>query len=199
VLMPEYPGYGTAGGHPTQESITNAALGAYDWLHMQPDIDTARILAYRTLTGRRRRHTPGHAQACGGACARVLVYKPAHLRGSVLCSRFPGPRSIRQSGRAEAVQRSLLVLHGRQDQSPHSLTVSARGRCFWCRVHSMACGHNDWRSALASGSPASCSGTNSLTACRITRGWSCQRARRTNAGRHRSAAPALSSGHAALA
>src|SRR5258705_8619147 len=45
VLMPEYPGYGTAGGHPTQESIPNTPVAPHRWLRGQPGLAKARVVA----------------------------------------------------------------------------------------------------------------------------------------------------------
>ena len=144
VLMPEYPGYGTAGGHPTEESITNAALAAYDWLHVQPDIDTARIVAYGRSLG-------------GGAATRLATRRP--VAGLVLESSFTSLRAFAGQFFApgflvrdpfdnldelKRYKGPLLVLHGRRD----SIAPFAHGEALAAAVSGaeflpMACGHND--------------------------------------------------------
>jgi fermentation-respiration switch protein FrsA (DUF1100 family) len=144
VLMPEYPGYGTAGGHPTQESITNAALAAYDWLHVQPDIDTARIVAYGRSLG-------------GGAATRLATRRP--VAGLVLESSFASVRAF--AGRflapgflvrdpfdnLDELKRyagPLLVLHGRQDPiAPFAHGEALAAAVSGAEFLPMACGHND--------------------------------------------------------
>ena len=59
VLLVEYPGYGRSTGRPTQQSLTDAALAAYDWVKAVPGIDSTRIVAY------------GRSRGGGAACALV--------------------------------------------------------------------------------------------------------------------------------
>lgn len=52
VLLVEYPGYGRSGGKPSERSIRETALAAYDTAANHPDIDPARIVVYgRSLGG----------------------------------------------------------------------------------------------------------------------------------------------------
>jgi fermentation-respiration switch protein FrsA (DUF1100 family) len=144
VLMPEYPGYGTAGGYPTQESITNAAVAAYDWLHMQPDIDTARIVAYGRSLG-------------GGAATRLATRRP--VAGLVLESSFTTLRAFAGQFYApgflvrdpfdsldelKRYKGPLLVLHGRQDPiAPFAQGEALAAAVSGAEFLPMACGHND--------------------------------------------------------
>jgi len=144
VLMPEYPGYGTAGGRPTQESITNVVLAAYDWLHVQPDIDTARIVAYGRSLG-------------GGAATRLATRRP--VAGLVLESSFTSLRAFAGQFYApgflvrdpfdnldelKRYKGPLLVLHGRQDPiAPFAHGEALAAAVAGAEFVPMACGHND--------------------------------------------------------
>ena len=67
ALLLEYPGYGRSGGTPSEKSITEAIVAAYDWVREQPGVDPARIVAYgRSLGG-------------GAACALARERKVAAL------------------------------------------------------------------------------------------------------------------------
>lgn len=73
VLLVEYPGYGRSEGSPTQASITEALVAAYDMLVSREDIDPGRIVFLgRSLGG-------------GAACALAAERTPAAL---VLISTF---------------------------------------------------------------------------------------------------------------
>jgi len=52
VLLVEYPGFGRSAGSPTQDSITETMLLAWDALASRPEVDAQRIVAYgRSLGG----------------------------------------------------------------------------------------------------------------------------------------------------
>ena len=52
VLLVEYPGYGRSDGAPSQDSITESMLAAYDWARQHADVDASRIIPYgRSLGG----------------------------------------------------------------------------------------------------------------------------------------------------
>jgi fermentation-respiration switch protein FrsA (DUF1100 family) len=59
VLLVEYPGYGRSEGKPTEKSITEVALAAFDVLVQREDVDPQRVVVY--------------GRSLGGGAAGVLV------------------------------------------------------------------------------------------------------------------------------
>ena len=52
VMLVEYPGYGRSDGSPSEVSITEGVLAAYDWALQQSHLDRSRIIPYgRSLGG----------------------------------------------------------------------------------------------------------------------------------------------------
>lgn len=77
VLLVEYPGYGRSEGRPTQATITETMIAAYDWLAARPEVDAERILLLgRSLGG-------------GAACTLIGTREPAAL---ILQSTFTSVR-----------------------------------------------------------------------------------------------------------
>ncbi len=73
VLLVEYPGYGRSDGSPTQASVTETLVTAYDMLAAREDVDTNRIVFMgRSLGG-------------GAVCALAAERSPAAL---ILLSTF---------------------------------------------------------------------------------------------------------------
>ncbi len=73
VLLVEYPGYGRSGGSPTEASVTETFVAAYDMLAAREDVDTNRIVFMgRSLGG-------------GAVCALAAERRPAAL---ILLSAF---------------------------------------------------------------------------------------------------------------
>ena len=115
VLLPEYRGYGPAGGRPSQKAILADAVRFYDMVVERPEVDVARII----FQGR----------SVGGAFAACLAAKrkPATL---ILESTFTSvvsmarrylvpPFLVRHPLRADRVVRRLdvpvFIMHGRRD------------------------------------------------------------------------------------
>jgi fermentation-respiration switch protein FrsA (DUF1100 family) len=144
VLILEYPGYGGAPGEPSEHSITEVALGAYDWAKGDPRVDSTRIVAYGRSLG-------------GGAAARLAPERP--IAALILESSFTSVRAFAHQFLApgfvvrdpfdnlDALRRyrgPLLVLHGRRDE----IIPIAHGRALAAAVsgaefHELPCGHND--------------------------------------------------------
>ncbi len=79
VMLVEYPGYGRSGGNPSQESVTETFVKAYDFLVERPDVDkNAIIFLGRSLGG-------------GAVCALTEQRTPAAL---ILMSTFTSARSF---------------------------------------------------------------------------------------------------------
>ena len=154
VLVAEYPGYGASPGNPSETSLTDAGLGAYDWLSRRADIDSARIVAYGRSLG-------------GGVATRLATRR--HVAALVLESTFTSLRAFAARFWAPAFlvrdpfeslaelaryRGPLLVLHGEHDE----VAPFAQGRVLAGAVAGsvfipMDCGHNDcdrpWPSVLA--------------------------------------------------
>jgi hypothetical protein len=145
VLLIEYPGYGRSGGAPSETSIANATVAAYDWASARPDVDGRRIIAYgRSLGG-------------GAACALVTRREVAAL---VLESTFTSVRALaRRLGvpgflvldpfdnlaRVASFRGPVLVIHGTRDE----LIPVEQARALHAAIPQSElvlfgdCGHND--------------------------------------------------------
>jgi pimeloyl-ACP methyl ester carboxylesterase len=144
ALLLEYPGYGRSDGRPSERSITDAALAAYDWARRDQRIDSTRIVPYGRSLG-------------GGAAARLAADRP--VAALILESAFT---SVRQFARrylapgflvrdpfdnlaALASYRGpLLVMHGTHDQIipvEHGRRLAARVP--GAQLVELSCGHND--------------------------------------------------------
>jgi fermentation-respiration switch protein FrsA (DUF1100 family) len=144
VMLVEYPGYGRSEGAPSEESITAAAVAAYDALSSRPDVDPARIIAF------------GRSVGGGPACA-LSRYRP--LAALVLQSTFTSARPFARRfllpgfmvrdvfDNLAAVRRfpgPILLAHGRQDDIipfSHGLELSKAGR--EVKFIEFNCSHND--------------------------------------------------------
>jgi len=144
VLLMEYPGYGRSGGRPSQSSVTEAVLAAFDWAKEQPTVDSTRIIAYGRSVG-------------GGAAAALAEERP--LAAMILESTFSSVRAFAwrygapgllvrdKFDNLSAVRRfrsPLLILHGEFDQT----IPVAQGRALHTaqpasEFYLMPCGHND--------------------------------------------------------
>jgi len=144
VLLVEYPGYGRAAGHPSEESIGAAVLAAYDWARAAPGVDAARIIPYGRSLG-------------GGAACLVAAKRP--VAALILESSFTSVRPFAKQflvpaffvrdpfDNLEALRGyrgPLLVIHGIND----SIIPVAHGRALAASVPGaelelLHCGHND--------------------------------------------------------
>ena len=115
LLLVEYPGYGRSAGSPSQESITEAFVAAYDVLASRKDIDSSRIVLFGRSLG-------------GGAVCALSNQRPS--AAMILMSTFTSARSF--AGRylapsflvrdpldnLAAVKKykgPVLIMHGRHD------------------------------------------------------------------------------------
>ena len=143
VLLVEYPGYGRSAGSPSESSIRETFLAAYDWAAAESGIDTTRIVGYGRSLG-------------GGAIGLLLRERP--LAAVVLESAFTSTRSFALRFGAppflvrdpfdtiDAVRsfaHPLLVLHGEHDEVipvEHGRRLALAGNV---ELHLLPCGHND--------------------------------------------------------
>jgi len=144
VLLVEYPGYGRSAGNPSEASIRETILAAYDWARNAPEIDPTRIVPYGRSLG-------------GGAACILATTRP--VAALILESSFT---SVRALGRALLVpgflvrdpfdnlvalrsyRGPLLVLHGNRDEvipveHGRQLAAAVPGAEF----ELLTCGHND--------------------------------------------------------
>jgi pimeloyl-ACP methyl ester carboxylesterase len=115
VLLVEYPGYGRSDGTPSQASITEAFLVAYDRLAVRPDVDKNRIV----LVGR----SLGGGVACAVAAKRpsaalILMSSFTSIRAFAWRFLVP-PFFVRDAFDNLSVVRNyegpVLIFHGRHD------------------------------------------------------------------------------------
>jgi fermentation-respiration switch protein FrsA (DUF1100 family) len=144
VLLVEYPGYGRSGGDPSEASVTDTMVAAYDWAKNDPRVDAARIIGYGRSLG-------------GGAAAQLAARRK--LAALVLESTFI---SIAQMVRDAGVPNWLvvnrfdtgavlgkyegpvLILHGTRDGTfPMAQAHALRAASRHADLHLEVCGHND--------------------------------------------------------
>jgi hypothetical protein len=143
VLLVEFPGYGRSAGTPSQRSVQQAFLAAYDWAARQEDIDADRIIGYGRSLG-------------GGAVG--LLSRERRLAAIVFESTFTSTRPFARGFGApgflvrdpfdnvaavRAFQGAILIIHGEDDRiipTDHGRTLAAAAGV---DLHTLPCGHND--------------------------------------------------------
>jgi len=144
VLLVEYPGYGRSGGSPSQASIAEAMLAAYDWARQQARVDASRIIPYGRSLG-------------GGAAAILsterpvpaLILESSFSSVAAFAAGFGAPRFLVRDpfesvSAVHSFSGPILILHGDRDDivPPHharALAAAARN----ATLTFMPCGHND--------------------------------------------------------
>ncbi len=144
VLLVEFPGYGRSEGKPSQASITETFVTAYDLMAGREDVDASKIILYGRSIG-------------GGAICSLLKYRRA--AAVILMSTFTSARSFASRylvpaflvrdpfdnlSVLKAFQGPLLILHGKHDE----VIPYAHGNALYqaspnARFLSYECGHND--------------------------------------------------------
>lgn len=148
VLLVEYPGYGRSEGRPSQKSIRETMVAAYDAVAERPSVDRERIIAYGRSLG-------------GGAAALLTTERP--VAALVLESTFTAVWPFaRQFGLPRFLVRDrfdnvaavtafagpILLLHGREDDViPHAHSIQLQEVADRAMLKLMPCGHNDCPSA----------------------------------------------------
>jgi fermentation-respiration switch protein FrsA (DUF1100 family) len=150
LLLVEYPGYGRSDGKPSQESITETFIAAYDMLADRKDVDTSRIVLFGRSLG-------------GGAVCALAANRTS--KALILMSTFTSVRSfatrylvpkffVRDPFDNLAVVRNykgpILILHGKQDTViPYSHGIKLHKAAPNSNFVSYDAGHNDcppdWR------------------------------------------------------
>ncbi len=144
VLLVEYPGYGRSEGEPSEASITDTFLAAYDHAVRDPRVDATRIVGFGRSMG-------------GGAVAQLAARRP--LAALVLESTFT---SLAAMVRAHGVpdwlvlnrldtaavitkfSKPILIIHGMEDGAiPVAHARGLLAAAPHARLQLLACGHND--------------------------------------------------------
>lgn len=150
LLLVEYPGYGRSDGKPSQESITETFIAAYDMLAARKDVDASGIVLFGRSLG-------------GGAVCALAANRTS--KALILMSTFTSVRSfairylipkffVRDPFDNLAVVRNykgpILILHGQQDTViPYSHGIKLHKAAPNSNFVSYDAGHNDcppdWR------------------------------------------------------
>lgn len=143
VLLLEYPGYDDAPGAPTQATIDDLWLVAYDWLARQPGVDPRRIVGL----GRSLGSGPTSSLAAKRPLAAVVLQSGfaatdlfAHdhlLPGFLVRDRWDNVAALRAYGGP------VFASHGRHDEvipRRHGEAIAALPNV---RFEWLDCGHND--------------------------------------------------------
>ncbi|MDP3284387.1 MAG: alpha/beta hydrolase [Desulfobacterales bacterium] len=144
VLLVEYPGYGRSEGSPSQKSITDAFVSAYDYIAAKKGVDPSRIILLGRSIG-------------GGAVCALAKKRPS--AALVLMSTFTSVRSFASKyfvpgflmrdpfDNLEAVgsySGPVLIIHGKHDEIipfSHGIALSKAARNH--KMIAYDCGHND--------------------------------------------------------
>lgn len=144
VLLVEYPGYGRSEGAPSEESVAEVFVTAYDTLVGRNDVDPSRIV----LLGR----SLGGGAVCSLAARRpsaALILLSAFASVRSLATRFFVPGFlVRDPFDNLAVVRAypgpVLVVHGSDDTLiPYSHGIALQQGAQNARMITYACDHND--------------------------------------------------------
>jgi uncharacterized protein len=149
VLLVEFPGYGRSAGAPTERSIRESYLLAYDTIIKHPQVDPQRIILF------------GHSLG-GGAASILAAERPS--KALILFSTFTSVRAIARDrmlpsfaaldtfDNLAAVRNyphPVLIIHGKRDMTipyHHALALAAAAR--QGQLVTLACGHGgciqDW-------------------------------------------------------
>ena len=144
VLLVEYPGYGRSEGRPSQKSITDALLVAYDMLVERKDVDPNKIILYGRSLG-------------GGAACALAAKRP--VSALILASTFTSVKSMAARylipgfivrdpfDNRKVVQNfngPILIIHGKHDDLiPYRHGKALHRAAKNAKLLTYNCGHND--------------------------------------------------------
>lgn len=144
LLLVEYPGYGRSKGTPSQKSITDTFIAAYDVLIKRKDVDPSRIILFGRSIG-------------GGAVCGLAANRPS--KALILMSTFTSAKSYAPKylvpkflvrdpfdnlSTVKTYTGSVLVIHGKYDNIipyKHGLALCRAAK--HCKMISYDCAHND--------------------------------------------------------
>lgn len=144
VYLVEYPGYGRSQGLPSQKTILETFMAAYDHIIDRPDVDSNGVVFF------------GRSIGGGAVCALAEKRKPAAI---ILMSTFTSvSRMARKFGvpgifirdpfdnlrTMESFDGPLLVIHGKHDEIiPYSHGIKLSKAASRGKLITYECGHND--------------------------------------------------------
>jgi len=144
VLLVEYPGYGRSDGDPSQQTITETFVAAYDQVTPRVSVDASRvILMGRSLGG-------GAVCALGAErpCAAVILMS-TFTSVKAFAKRFLVPSALVRDpfdnlAFVKTCDKPILVVHGQNDE----LIPLRHGRALFQaakhgQMHTYSCQHND--------------------------------------------------------
>ena len=145
VLLVEYPGFGRSPGEPTEGSITETAVAAYDAVLKREEVDPQRIVIFGRSLG-------------GGAACALAARRPSAaliLQSTFSSTRpfarsflFPGflVRDVFDNGTILAAYRQpILLFHGSRDTTiPPEHSRLLQRLAPRARLVEFPCGHNDF-------------------------------------------------------
>jgi pimeloyl-ACP methyl ester carboxylesterase len=144
LLLVEYPGYGRSSGIPSEDTITQAFVAAYDTLVSRKEVDPERIILLGRSIG-------------GGAVCALMLRRPAaalillstFTSVSSMASKFLVPPFLIRDpfDNLKAVQQyrgPLLLIHGRHDRIvPYANSVRLHRAAHNSILVAYDAGHND--------------------------------------------------------
>ena len=144
VLLAEYPGFGRSPGNPTEVSITESAVAAFDAALQREEVDPKRIVLFgRSLGG---------GAACAVAARRPsasLILQSTFTSTRPFASGFFVPgifvRDVFDNGKVLAAYRQpILLFHGSSDTIvPPEHSRKLLRLASHARLVEFPCGHND--------------------------------------------------------
>ena len=118
VLAVEYPGYGVAGGTPSEQGAYAAAESALSWLRTERGVDDARVV----LLGQSLGSGVATEMASRGHGARLVLISPFTSVAEMARRLFPffPARFVRHRfdtlSKAASISMPVLILHGTEDE-----------------------------------------------------------------------------------
>jgi fermentation-respiration switch protein FrsA (DUF1100 family) len=144
VMLVEYPGYGRSEGSPSQESIRDAFVKAYDGLVARKDVDPSRIVLFGRSIG-------------GGAVCSLSKIRPS--AALVLMSTFTGVHAFASRylvpkflvrdpfdnlAAVKTYSGPILILHGSKDEIiPYRHGLTLYRAALRAKMITYDAGHND--------------------------------------------------------
>src|SRR6185295_12563870 len=136
--------YGRSGGDPSQKSVTDTWVAAYDWAKSDARIDATHIVGYGRSLG-------------GGAVAQLAARRPlaalvlestfTSIGGMVRAKGIPGWLVVNEFDTRAVLAKypgPVLILHGTRDQTfPVAHAHALHAASPHSALHLQECGHND--------------------------------------------------------
>lgn len=145
VLLVEYPGFGRSSGNPTESSITETAVAAYDAVLQREEVNPERIVLFgRSLGG---------GVACALAARRpsmALILQSTFTSTRPFARSFLAPgfliRDVFDNSKVVAAYRQpILLFHGSNDTIiPPEYSRELQRLAPHARLVEFPCGHNDF-------------------------------------------------------